>query len=74
MIYDIKHGTETGCGNFFPALRESYTDLLAAVEAEGGADLLVTGELATPGRWSRRKTGVRGRPTCWRRFRFFSGI
>src|ERR1700735_2202897 len=50
MIYDIKHGTETGLRKFlFPALRESYEDLLAAVEAGGGAHLLVTGELVYGG-------------------------
>jgi rhamnosyltransferase subunit B len=50
MIYDIKHGTETGLREFlFPSLRQSYDDLLAAVRAEGGADLLVTGELAYAG-------------------------
>lgn len=47
MIYDIKHGTETGLREFlFPSLRDSYADLMAAVEADGGADLLVAGELA----------------------------
>jgi UDP:flavonoid glycosyltransferase YjiC (YdhE family) len=47
MIYDIKHGTETGLRQFlFPSLRDSYEDLKAAVEADGGADLLVAGELA----------------------------
>jgi hypothetical protein len=58
MIYDIKHGTETGLRKFlFPALRESYEDLLAAVEAEGGADLLVTGELAYAGSDCRGEDG-----------------
>ncbi|HEX4067231.1 MAG TPA: glycosyltransferase [Acidobacteriaceae bacterium] len=47
MIYDIRHGTETGLRQFlFPSLRDSYNDLKAAVEADGGADLLVAGELA----------------------------
>ena len=47
MIYDIKKGTERGLREFlFPAIRESYEDLMAAVTAEGGADLLVSGELA----------------------------
>lgn len=47
MIYDIKKGTERGLREFlFPAIRESFEDLLAAVEADGGADLLVSGELA----------------------------
>lgn len=59
MIYDIKHGTETGLREFlFPSLRQSYDDLLAAVQAEGGADLLVTGELAYAGPLVAEKTGV----------------
>ena len=59
MIYDIKHGTETGLRKFlFPSLRESYDDLLAAVQADGGADLLVTGELAYAGPIVAEKTGV----------------
>lgn len=59
MIYDIRHGTETGLREFlFPSLRESYEDLMAAVQAEGGADLLVTGELAYAGPLVAEKTGV----------------
>jgi rhamnosyltransferase subunit B len=47
MVYDIKRGTEVGLREFlFPALRDSYDDLTAAVQADGGADLLVAGELA----------------------------
>src|SRR6202012_5894006 len=50
MIYDIKKGTERGLREFlFPVIRASYDDLLAAVQAKGGADLLVTGELAYAG-------------------------
>lgn len=59
MIYDIKRGTETGLREFlFPSLRDSYQDLLAAVQADGGADLLVTGELAYAGPIVAEKTGV----------------
>ena len=59
MIYDIKHGTETGLRQFlFPSLRDSYDDLLAAVQADGGADLLVTGELAYAGPLVAEKTGI----------------
>jgi rhamnosyltransferase subunit B len=59
MIYDIRHGTETGLREFlFPSLRQSYDDLLAAVRAEGGADLLVTGELAYAGPLVAEKTGI----------------
>jgi UDP:flavonoid glycosyltransferase YjiC (YdhE family) len=59
MIYDIRHGTETGLRQFlFPSLRDSYDDLLAAVHADGGADLLVTGELAYAAPLVAEKTGV----------------
>ena len=61
MIYDRKRGTERGLREFlFPALRHSYEDLLDAVEAEGGADLLVTGELAYAGPLVAEMTGI-----CW---------
>jgi len=47
MIYDIKKGTERGLREFlFPAIRESYQDLMAAVAGAEPADLLVSGELA----------------------------
>ncbi|MGA8111276.1 MAG: glycosyltransferase [Acidobacteriaceae bacterium] len=59
MIYDIKHGTETGLREFlFPSLRDSYADLKAAVEADGGADLLVAGELAYAAPLVAEKLGV----------------
>jgi rhamnosyltransferase subunit B len=74
MIYDIKHGTETGLRKFlFPSLRESYEDLLAAVEADGGADLLVTGELAYAGPIVAEKTGVPWASYVLAPFSFFSG-
>jgi UDP:flavonoid glycosyltransferase YjiC (YdhE family) len=74
MIYDIKHGTETGLRKFlFPSLRESYTDLLASVEADGGADLLVTGELAYAGPIVAEKTGVPWASYVLAPFSFFSG-
>ena len=74
MIYDIKHGTETGLRKFlFPSLRESYQDLLAAVEADGGADLLVTGELAYAGPIVAEKSGVRWASYVLAPFSFFSG-
>jgi len=73
MIYDIKHGTETGLRKFlFPALRESYADLLAAAEADGGADLLVTGELAYAGPMVAEKTGVPWASYVLAPFSFFS--
>jgi rhamnosyltransferase subunit B len=59
MIYDIKKGTERGLREFlFPVIRASYDDLLAAVQAKGGADLLVTGELAYAGPIVAEKTGI----------------
>lgn len=74
MIYDIKHGTETGLRRFlFPSLRESYQDLLAAVEADGGADLLVTGELAYAGPLVAEKTGIPWASYVLAPFSFFSG-
>jgi len=74
MIYDIKHGTETGLRKFlFPSLRESYTDLLAAVKADGGADLLVAGELAYAAPIVAEKTGVPWASYVLAPFSFFSG-
>ena len=74
MIYDIKHGTETGLRKFlFPSLRESYADLLAAVEADGGADLLVAGELAYAAPIVAEKTGVPWASYVLAPFSFFSG-
>lgn len=73
MIWDIRHGTETGLRQFlFPSLRESYDDLLAAVQAEGGADLLVTGELAYAGPIVAEKTGVPWASYVLAPFSFFS--
>lgn len=74
MIYDIKHGTETGLREFlFPSLRESYADLMAAVEADGGADLLVTGELAYAGPIVAEKTGIPWASYVLAPFSYFSG-
>jgi len=73
MIYDIKHGTETGLRQFlFPSLRESYDDLLGAVQTDGGADLLVTGELAYAGPIVAEKTGVPWASYVLAPFSFFS--
>ena len=73
MIYDRKRGTERGLREFlFPALRQSYEDLLAAVEADGGADLLVTGELAYAGPLVAERTGVAWASYVLAPFSFFS--
>ena len=73
MIYDIKKGTERGLREFlFPAIRESYQDLLAAVVADGGADLLLTGELAYAGPIVAEKTGIPWASYVLAPFSFFS--
>ena len=73
MIYDRKRGTERGLREFlFPALRQSYEDLLAAVEADGGADLLVTGELAYAGPLVAERTGMAWASYVLAPFSFFS--
>jgi rhamnosyltransferase subunit B len=74
MVYDIKKGTETGLREFlFPAIRDSYDDLLAAVQANGGADLLVTGELAYAGPIVADKTGIPWVSYVLAPLSFFSG-
>jgi rhamnosyltransferase subunit B len=73
LIYDKKKGTEYGLREFlFPALRQSYDDLLAAVEANGGADLLMTGELAYAGPIVAEKTGIPWASYVLAPFSFFS--
>lgn len=73
MIYDKKKGTEHGLREFlFPVIRESYDDLLTAVEADGGADLLLTGELAYAGPIVAEKTGVPWASYVLAPFSFFS--
>jgi rhamnosyltransferase subunit B len=74
MIWDIKKGTERGLREFlFPAIRDSYHDLLEAVTAGGGADLLVTGELAYAGPIVAEKTGVPWASYVLAPLSFFSG-
>ena len=72
-IYDRRTGTEYGLRKFlFPVLRQSYEDLLAAVQADGGADLLVTGELCYAGPIVAEKTGIRWASYVLAPFSFFS--
>ncbi len=74
MIWDIKKGTERGLREFlFPAIRDSYHDLLEAVIANGGADLLVTGELAYAGPIVAAKTGIPWASYVLAPLSFFSG-
>jgi UDP:flavonoid glycosyltransferase YjiC (YdhE family) len=59
MIYDVKKGTETGLREFlFPALRETYADLLDAATKPERADLLLLGELNYAGPIVAEVTGI----------------
>lgn len=59
MVYDIKNGTEHGLRNFlFPALRETYADLLDAATKPERADLLLLGELNYAGPLVAEVTGI----------------
>ncbi len=59
MIYDVKHGTEHGLRDFlFPALRQTYDDLLAAATQPERADLLLLGELNYAGPMVAEVTGI----------------
>jgi UDP:flavonoid glycosyltransferase YjiC (YdhE family) len=59
MVYDIKNGTEHGLRNFlFPALRETYDDLLEAATKPERADLLLLGELNYAGPLVAEVTGI----------------
>ena len=59
MVYDIKHGTEHGLRNFlFPALRQTYDDLLDAATKPARADLLLLGELNYAGPIVAEVTGI----------------
>lgn len=59
MVYDVKHGTEHGLRNFlFPALRQTYDDLMDAATKPARADLLLLGELNYAGPLVAEKTGI----------------
>ena len=74
MIWDVKKGTERGLREFlFPAIRDSYHDLLDTVIARGGADLLVTGELAYAGPIVAEKTIIPWASYVLAPLSFFSG-
>jgi rhamnosyltransferase subunit B len=73
MIYDIKKGTERGLREFlFPAIRESYEDLMASISGDGGADLLVSGELAYAAPIVAKTTGIPWASHVLAPFSFFS--
>jgi rhamnosyltransferase subunit B len=59
MVYDIKHGTEHGLRDFlFPALRQTYDDLMDAAMKPARADLLLLGELNYAGPLVAEVTGI----------------
>jgi rhamnosyltransferase subunit B len=59
MVYDIKQGTEHGLRDFlFPALRQTYDDLLDAATKPERADLLLLGELNYAGPIVAEVTGI----------------
>jgi UDP:flavonoid glycosyltransferase YjiC (YdhE family) len=59
MIYDVKKGTERGLREFlFPALRQTYDDLLDAATKPERADLLLLGELNYAGPLVAEMTGI----------------
>jgi rhamnosyltransferase subunit B len=58
-VYDIKNGTEHGLRDFlFPALRQTYDDLLDAATKPERADLLLLGELNYAGPLVAEVTGI----------------
>jgi UDP:flavonoid glycosyltransferase YjiC (YdhE family) len=59
-------------GVMMPPLRDSYADLMAAVEGDGGADLLVSSEIAFAGPIVADKTGIRWASTVLAPISFFS--
>lgn len=60
QLMDIHKGTERTLREvLFPAIRESYEELKAAVEADGGADLMLAGELTYQAPLVAEVTGVR---------------
>jgi len=59
-------------GYLFPELRATYDDLMRAVAANGGADLLVSGELVYAAPLVAEKTGVRWASVTTSPFAFFS--
>ena len=59
MVYDVNKGTEHGLRNFlFPALRQTYDDLLEAATQPERADLLLLGELNYAGPIVAEVTGI----------------
>lgn len=73
MIYDVKKGTERGLREFlYPALRQTYDDLLHAATHPARADLLLLGELNYAGPLVAEVTGIPWASYLLAPFSFFS--
>jgi UDP:flavonoid glycosyltransferase YjiC (YdhE family) len=75
MIYDVRKGTERGLREFlFPALRETYDDLLDAATKPERADLLLLGELNYAGPLVAEVTGIKWASYVLAPLSFFSAF
>lgn len=75
MIYDVRKGTERGLREFlFPALRQTYDDLLDAATRPERADLLLLGELNYAGPLVAEMTGIRWASYVLAPLSFFSAF
>jgi UDP:flavonoid glycosyltransferase YjiC (YdhE family) len=75
MVYDVNHGTEHGLRDFlFPALRETYADLLDAATKPVRADLLLLGELNYAGPIVAEVTGIQWASYVLAPLSFFSAF
>ncbi len=75
MVYDVNKGTETGLRKFlFPALRDTYADLLHAATKPVRADLLLLGELNYAGPLVADVTGIPWASYVLAPFSFFSAF
>jgi rhamnosyltransferase subunit B len=73
MVYDVKKGTERGLREFlYPALRQTYDDLLDAATNPVRADLLLLGELNYAGPIVAEITGIPWASYVLAPFSFFS--
>ena len=75
MVYDVKKGTEQGLRDFlFPALRQTYEDLLDAATKPERADLLLLGELNYAGPLVAEVTGIKWASYVLAPLSFFSAF
>ena len=75
MVYDVRKGTERGLREFlFPALRETYADLLDAATKPERADLLLLGELNYAGPIVAEVTGIKWASYVLAPLSFFSAF